>query len=380
VAELLPVQEIGRCLEGASSMNDIALLESPAPMEGHGVYNRNSEVQATTVMPVPPLLERAAREAALPPASEPIVIADYGSSEGRNSLPPMRLAIRELRRRDGQTRPISTVHTDQSGNDFSTLFKMLASDPDSYLRDDPNVFASAVGRSFYEQILPCESVTLGWSSWAVNWLSCRAAPIPDHVIGTLSGDAKVKAAFRRQAAADWRRFLTCRSRELRPGGRLVMVTLAQDETGQCGYDSQYDQLYGALLDLAEVRLITQQELRRMAVATFARSREEWCAPFAEGRQFAGLALEEFQLFDAEDPLWADFARHRDAGALAARRAAIFRAFAFPSLAAALDGGLESPRTGEFAVRLEAAMAARLAAAPDHGVKPMGCMLLAKVRA
>jgi hypothetical protein len=374
------VQEIGRCLEGASGMNDIALLESPAPMEGHGVYNRNSEVQATAVMPVLPLLERAAREAALPPASEPIVIADYGSSEGRNSLPPMRLAIRELRRRDGQTRPISTIHTDQSGNDFSTLFKMLASDPDSYLRDDPNVFASAVGRSFYEQILPCQSVTLGWSSWAVNWLSRRVAPIPDHVIGTLSRDARVKAAFRRQAAADWRRFLTCRSRELRPGGRLVMVTLAQDETGHTGYESLFDQLYGALLDLAEARLITQRELRRMAVATFARSREEWCAPFAEDGQFAGLALEEFQIFDAEDPLWADFVRHRDAGALAARRAALFRAFAFPSLATGLDGGLESPRAGEFVARLEAAMASRLAAAPDQDMKPMGCMLLVKVGA
>jgi hypothetical protein len=369
-----------RSLKGTSGMNENALLLLPAPMEGHGVYNRNSEVQATGLIPALPLLERAAREALLPPASEPIVIADYGSSEGRNSLRPMRLAIWELRRRDGKTRPISTVHTDQPGNDFSTLFNMLASDPDSYLRDDPCVFASAVGRSFYEQILPCESVTLGWSSWAVNWLSCRAAPIPDHVIGTLSGDARVKAAFRRQAAADWRRFLTCRSRELRPGGRLVMVTLAQDEMGQSGYDSLYDQLYGALLDLAEARLITQQELRRMAVVTFARSREEWCAPFAEGGQFAGLALEEFQIFDAEDPLWAEFDRHRDAGVLAARRAAIFRAFAFPSLAAGLDGGLGSPRTGEFFVRLETAMAARLTATLDQGAKPIGCLLLVKVGA
>jgi hypothetical protein len=65
----------------------------------------------------------------------------------------------------------SVVHTDLPGNDFSALFQTLADDPESYLRGDPAVFASAVGRSFYEQILPAGSVTLGWSSWAVQWLS-----------------------------------------------------------------------------------------------------------------------------------------------------------------------------------------------------------------
>jgi hypothetical protein len=360
-------------------MNDVALPVLPAPMEGHGVYNRNSQMQAVGLIPALPLLERAAREALLPPAPEPIVIADYGSSEGRNSLRPMRLAIRELRRRDGKDRPISTVHTDRPDNDFSTLFEMLKSDPDSYMRDDPRVFASAVGRSFYDQILPSESVTLGWSSWAVQWLSRCPVPIPDHVFAVRSGDPSVRAAFSRQAAEDWRRFLTCRSRELRPGGWLVVLTLAPYETGQCGNKSMHDALYGALLDLAGAGFITQEELRNMALASFLRCREEWCAPFAEDGQFAGLALEEFRIFEAEDVHWADFARHRDIARLAARRAAWCRAFAFQSLAAGLDGGHNSPRAHEFIVRLEAAMATRLlAAAPERYAKPTGCMLLVKV--
>jgi hypothetical protein len=362
-------------------MNNIAPIGLPAPMEGHGVYNRNSQMQAAGVTPALPLLERAARSAALPPAAEPIVIADYGSSEGRNALRPMRLAIRELRRRDGKDRPISTVHTDLPGNDFSTLFEVLKSDPDSYLRDEPRVFASAVGRSFYEQILPCESVTLGWSSWAVQWLSRRPMQIPDHVIGFRSSDPAARAAFKRQAAEDWGRFLTCRSRELRPGGRLVVVTLAQDEMGLCGYESMYDELYGALLDLVGTGFITHEELRQMALLSVVRGPEEWCAPFARDGQFAGLAIEAFRIFDAEDVLWVDFARHRDAAALAARRAAYVRAFAFQSLAAGLGGGLNSARACAFIDRLEAAMAARLvAAAPEQDAKPMGCMLLVKVDA
>jgi len=85
---------------------------APAPMEGHGVYNRSSRVQAAGLSPALPLLKRAARAAALAPAPEPVVIADYGSSQGHNSLHPMAVAIGALRERVGQDRALSVVHTD----------------------------------------------------------------------------------------------------------------------------------------------------------------------------------------------------------------------------------------------------------------------------
>ncbi|MFL5257307.1 MAG: hypothetical protein ACJ8AI_31395, partial [Rhodopila sp.] len=131
-----------------------AIPAGPAPMEGHGGYNRRSAVQASGATPALPLLERAAREAALPIGDAAIIVADYGSSEGHNSLEPMAAAICILRARAGPARAVSVVHTDLPGNDFGALFQLLATDPASYLRDDPAVFASAVGRSFYGQILP----------------------------------------------------------------------------------------------------------------------------------------------------------------------------------------------------------------------------------
>ena len=130
----------------------------PAPMEGHGAYNRSSRVQAAGSSPALALLDKAARQVPLVTAPEPVVIVDYGSSEGHNSLAPVTVAIGILRERIGRERAISVVHTDLPGNDFGALFQTLASDPESYLRDDPRVFASAVGRSFYEQILPDSTV------------------------------------------------------------------------------------------------------------------------------------------------------------------------------------------------------------------------------
>jgi SAM dependent carboxyl methyltransferase len=138
-----------------SHMEDNANSGSPAPMEGRGVYNRSSHVQAVGLSPAVPLFEQAARAVPLADAPEATVIADYGASEGRNSLAPMALAIGALRNRVGLERAISVVHTDLPGSDFSALFEMLDTDPESYLRDDAT-FASAVGRSFYRQILPSE--------------------------------------------------------------------------------------------------------------------------------------------------------------------------------------------------------------------------------
>jgi hypothetical protein len=89
---------------------------TPAAMEGQGAYNRSSQVQAAGLSPAVPMLELAARTVALPPGSQPIVIADYGSSEGHNSLLPLGAAITILRQRIGPDRAISVVHTDLPEN------------------------------------------------------------------------------------------------------------------------------------------------------------------------------------------------------------------------------------------------------------------------
>ena len=64
-------------------------------MEGGGFYNRHSALQAAGIARLLPYLEQAARSVEI--GDEPVVIADYGSSQGRNSMAPMRIAIEELR-------------------------------------------------------------------------------------------------------------------------------------------------------------------------------------------------------------------------------------------------------------------------------------------
>jgi hypothetical protein len=344
-------------------------------MEGRGVYNRSSCVQATGSSPVMPLFEEAANQAKLTSAADPVVIADYGSSEGRNSLEPLTAAIRVLRRRIGPQRAIWVVHTDLPSNDFTALFRMLASDPSSYLRRDPAVFVSAIGRSFYDQILPSSSVTLGWSSWAVQWLSRVPALIPDQVQVAYSRDAGARAAFAQQAAEDWRCFLTHRAAELRPGGRLVVLSMAVDEHRDFGYRPAVAAIYGGILDLVQEGFVKEEEARRMVIPTVGRSRQEFMAPFALNGSFSNLALEDIEVFSGEDQIWAEFQNNGDSLAFGARWAAFSRASVGPTLATSLDSG--EGRAAEFMRRLEARMAARLSSAPQPTLIPLAKMVLLK---
>src|SRR5580658_4757609 len=87
-------------------------------MEGGGSYNLHAKLPAGGGGLALPYLERAAQSCALSPGSNPIVIADYGSSQGKNSLSPMHAAIRCLRARVGNERSVMVVHVDQPANDF----------------------------------------------------------------------------------------------------------------------------------------------------------------------------------------------------------------------------------------------------------------------
>jgi hypothetical protein len=350
---------------------------TPAAMEGQGRYNRSSQVQAAALSPAVPMLERAARAAPLPVGRLPIVVADYGSSQGHNSLAPMSVAIDVLRERAGREQPIWVVHVDLPGNDFTALFETLRSDPQTYLKRDAAVFASAVGRSFYEQVLPTGTVTLGWSAWAVQWLSQAPGVIPDQVQVALSSDAEAKNAFHRQAAEDWRRFLVARGRELCEGGNLVVLTMAVDEHGEFGYRPLLQAMYASLVKMVESGFLSEEELRRMAIPTVGRSREEFLAPFGAEGSFAGLRMEETEVFLGEDHIWADYQRDGDPRSFGVRWAAFSRASVFPTLAEALKSDGESGRSAAFITQLESMTAAQLTEHPERMLIPLARIRLAK---
>lgn len=360
-------------------MPESSAVVRPEPMDS-GSYNRQSRLQAAGLRPAIALFEQAADAVPLPRLPQPIVIADYGASSGHNSLLPVGAAIGRLRKRVRPEHAILVAHTDVPENDFTVLFQTLADDPDSYLSNDAATFASAVGRSFYRQILPSNSVTLGWTSWAIQWLRRVPAPIPDHIQVAGSNDDAVKTAYAKQAAQDWHDFIAFRGRELGPGGRLVVMTMALDATGDFGYRPLLDGIVAELAELAELTsagLLSRDEVARMSIPTVGRRESDFLSPFAPKGRFEGLTVAHLEVFDAEDRFWDAFRLDHDAEAFGRRWAAFSRASVFPTLAAALDCPAGDPRRVEFADRLEAGVAVRLAAAPERMKIPLAHLVLVK---
>ncbi|WP_442930495.1 SAM-dependent methyltransferase [Mycobacterium sp. NBC_00419] len=340
-------------------------------------YTASSRLQAAGLRSAIELFEQAARTVPLPRAPQPIAIADYGAANGFNSLLPICAAIAIVRQRTRADHAILVAHTDVPDNDFTALFATLADDQDSYLKRDSATFASAVGRSFYAQILPSDSIALGWSSWAVHWLSRIPTPIPDHVQISYSCDEQARRAYARQAAEDWHEFVAFRGRELAPGGRLVVLTVGLEPDGGSGFRAAFDAIVTVLRELVDDGLVTGDETRRMSIPSMGRDEKDFRAPFAPSGRFEGLSIEHLEMFNAEDRFWSQYRTDKDARAFGAKWAGFLRASIFPTLAAALDGGVTDSRATEFVERLEAGVAAHLAAEPEQMSIPLAKLVLAK---
>ncbi|MFN8033159.1 MAG: SAM-dependent methyltransferase [Mycobacterium sp.] len=357
-------------------MPESSKVVRPQPTDS-ATYSASSRLQAAGLRPAITLFEEAARTVPLPRAPQPIAIADYGAANGYNSLLPINAAIAVVRERTRPDHAILVAHTDVPDNDFSALFATLADDQDSYLKKDSATFASAVGRSFYTQILPSDSIALGWSSWAVHWLSRIPMPIPDHVQISYSADETARKAYARQAAEDWHEFVAFRGRELAPGGRLVVLTVGLEPDGGSGFRPAFDAIVKTLPALVDEGLVTVAEAQRMSIPSMGREERDFRAPFAPTGRFEGLSIEHLELFNAEDRFWSRYSLNGDAEAFGANWAAFLRASIFPTLAAAIDGRIADDRATTFVERLEAAVAAHLAATPEQMTIPLAKLVLVK---
>lgn len=330
-----------------------------AAMQGGGYYNRNSALQAANLTSALPLLEQAAGAVPID-GDDPLMVADYGASQGRNSMLPMRTTIDALRARAGADRPIELVHADLPSNDFQALFTLLAEDPSSYLAGRPNLFPSAIGRSYFQPVLPPARVHLGWSSNALHWLSRNPVDVPDHGWAVFSASQAARDAVDRQLARDWHDFLQARATELRPGGMLVCQFMGRGPDRH-GFEWMAGSFWQCIVEMQQDGLLTEGELLRMTCPSSGRSVAQIEAPFVEGR-FAGLALRHVSVVDSPDPFWDVYSRTGDAAQLGRAWAGIMRAANGPNFTAALDPGRDPDA---FLGTLSERLARRIAADPQR---------------
>lgn len=134
-------------------------------------------------------------------------------------------------------RDILIQYEDQAENEWRSVFNHVSSklpvlgSKRTFLEAFPTgVYVSAVGRSFYDQVLPSGSLHLGFASTCMHWLSSKPGQFRNATHHTrVNSDDPTLELFKRQAAADWEKILVARAKELKRGGRLLVQNLCCDE-------------------------------------------------------------------------------------------------------------------------------------------------------
>jgi hypothetical protein len=338
-------------------------------MRGDGYYSAHSPGQRLIIDNTLPLILEALD--ALDPAlcSTVFAIADFGAADGGTSIGLIQALLTELRAR-APDRPVALTYTDLPFNDFSALFRrvhgLLPEREHESLRDFPGVFGSASGTSFYRQIFPDASLSLGFSASAMHYLSRLPATLADHVhVATARGAER--DTFAAQAASDWETILLHRARELVLGGQLVFANFCIDEagryTGATGGRNLFETLARLWRALYEDGTITFDELCKATFVQYHRTIAEFRAPFddpASAVSRAGLALKHCA--SVLTP-FEQFAEGQDAAAFARTCVASLRAFSENTFSGALDLGRPQTERQTIIDRFYAAYEADVTAAP-----------------
>ncbi|MEJ6011067.1 hypothetical protein [Novosphingobium aquae] len=311
----------------------------PAAMQGDGYYNRNSRLQAANLTSALPLLLDAVG-LRHPQERTVITIADYGASQGRNSMVPLAAAVDALRTSGHRTSAIEIYHVDLPTNDFNTLFVTLANPAESYLNGRPNVYPAAIGRSYFEQILPAGRVDFGWSSNALHWMRGNPVLVPDHGWAIYSKTPGAVAAVENQLASDWRDFLIARASELREGGVAVCQFMGRGNDSH-GFEWMADCWWQAILAVHREGLLSEDDILQMTCPSAGRSIEQIEDPFADGT-FHGLLLDQVAIIPSPDPFWDAYLRSGNLTEFAHSWSTTMRAANGPSFIA----GLSSERDHE----------------------------------
>ena len=307
-------------------MTDAVKTAATTSMKGGGYYSQSTRGAKDVIDNASAMLMEAVAALPDPAPGQPVRIADFGAADGGTSKKTIRDTVAAIRGRWPEQQ-IQVTYTDLASNDWSQLFKAmqgLDGSGDTYWSEFQGVFVAGVGNGFHNQLIPNETLDLGFSATAMHYVSERPCQILGHV-HHVGATGEELAAFDRQAAADWERILLGRAAELRPGGRLVIMSFGKDEQGRylgnTGGVNMFDTFDLHWRALADEGVITGAEYDAATFAQVYRTPAQFQAPLLnEGSKVhqAGLRLVSAHTGLVRCPYKAAY----DAGGMSAREFAV----------------------------------------------------------
>ncbi|GMH03013.1 hypothetical protein Nepgr_004852 [Nepenthes gracilis] len=241
-------------------------------------YANNSQYQGKALTMANKILEESIQELCRSTLPECLKIADLGCSSGPNSLAVLSKIIaftnESYRTLNRQLPEFKIFLNDLPGNDFNTIFRSLPNLQKMHQQEkgiDVEVpcFISGIPGSFYGRLFPQKFLHFVYSSYSLHWLS----QVPEELVkengeslnrGNIhmskTSPLEVQKAFKKQFDWDFTLFLSLRSKEIIPKGRMVLIIMATIESGEPHPGSVWELLGMTLKDMALEGLIEEEKL------------------------------------------------------------------------------------------------------------------------
>jgi hypothetical protein len=190
-------------------------------------------------------------------------IADFGSSEGANSIKFFGTLFSKYFSQRPNDYSVMITHCDLPENNWNNFFQTLNSSPDSYQKF-PFVYPRIIGRSFYNQLFEDNSLDVGFAAFSFHYLSKIPERQPNDVNYYYSG-------IQKQGIQDMKNLMNLRLKELTPGGYFFMMCLAK-VADIPSYVSLTDE---ALLNCTHKGLLTKEECLSMCCNFYVLNQNEF---------------------------------------------------------------------------------------------------------
>jgi len=296
--------------KGRESLQNITMSKG-------GAYSLATRGAADVINASIPMIEQALSGMELRGRTD-FSVADMGCADGGTSLQMIETMIEQIRGEAPEI-AIKVHYTDQPRNDYNGLIQTvlgLGHFP-SYIEKHKSVFQLFSANSFYNQILPDASLDFCFSATAMHWLSGKPCDLSNHIhmVGAKGKEQEIFSEFGKQ---NWETILLHRSRELKPGGRMVLVNFGIDEQrrylGNTSGINMFDTFNEIWKEYLEDGRITEDEYLRMTLPQYYNTVEEFSHPLVEVDHpvyQSGLRLENIHTAIIPCPFAEEFKNHRD---------------------------------------------------------------------
>ena len=292
-------------------------------MSGGGTYSLATRGAKDVIDFATPKVLEAVGRLGLTAASERFAMADMGCADGGTSLDMVRSVLGRVRELSPAIQS-TVVYADQPGNDFNALVGIVHGSTrfHTWLGEVEQAWPVFSGSSFYLQCVPDGTLDLVFSATAMHWLSSLPCNITDHVhmVGATGKEADI---FAGQGRRDWETILLQRARELRSGGRMVLVNFCRDVHGRylgnTGGVNMFDTFNGIWQSFLSQGRIRESEYHRMTLPQYYRTVEEFSDPLTDPNSpchQAGLRLDRIETRIVPCPFAEQFRQDGDTGKFA----------------------------------------------------------------